>query len=82
MATFASTAVPPGGTAQLQLFLAAPKALVSGGAVITLDATVFDNITAADVYSATGDQVGTANITGRTVDVEFTSPTGGVGRVG
>ena len=79
--TLAPTTIPPGGTAQLQFFLTAPQTLLTGGAVITLDPAIFDNITAADVYSATGDQYGAASIQGRTVDIEFNSPTGGVGRV-
>ena len=73
--------VPPGGTAQIQIFLPTPQSLISGGAVITLDPTIFGAILAADVYSATGDQFGAANITGTTVDIEFQSPTAGLGRI-
>ncbi len=51
-----------------------------GGAVVDLDPTIFDNILAADVYSVTGDQVGSATIQGRHVDLEFTSQTAGLGR--
>lgn len=80
-AFLAGLSVPPGGTAQLQVFLNAPQAFVSGSAEITLDPAIFDNIIAADAYSATGDQVGSASISGRTVDIEFTSQTGGVGRM-
>jgi uncharacterized protein (TIGR03437 family) len=80
-ATLASATVPPGGTAQLQFFLTNAQTLISGSAMVTLDPAIFDNITAADVYSATGDQIGTANIQGRQVDIEFNSQTGGVGRL-
>jgi uncharacterized protein (TIGR03437 family) len=70
---------PPGGTVQLQVFLDTPQKLVSGGASITLDPTIFDNIQAVDVYSATGDQIGTSTISGRSVNVQFKSLAGGVG---
>jgi uncharacterized protein (TIGR03437 family) len=49
--------------------------------IVNLDPAIFDNITAADVYSATGDQIGTATIQGRQVDIEFNSQTGGGGRL-
>jgi uncharacterized protein (TIGR03437 family) len=79
--TLASSTVPPGGTAQLQFFISSPIAVSSGSAIITLDPAIFDNITAADVYSATGDQIGVATIQGRQVDIEFTSQSGGIGRL-
>lgn len=57
--------VPTGGTAQIRILLADPHALVSGEVVMDLDPAVFGDITAADVFSATGDQVGTVSIQGR-----------------
>jgi hypothetical protein len=76
----ANTSIPPGGTAQLQVFLSSPMALTSGSAHVTLDPAIFGNVIAADAYSVTGDQVGSANIPAQTVDIEFTSVTGGLGR--
>src|ERR1700732_2057002 len=78
---FASPTVPPGGTAQVQLFLAEPHALATGSVIVDFDATVFGDVLAADVFSATGDQFGTANIKGSHVDVEFQSTTGEIGRL-
>ncbi len=80
-AFLANTTTPPGGTTQLQLFLSTPQTLASGGASIDLDPAIFNNILAADVYSATGDQIGIANIQGRHLDIEFRSQTGGIGRL-
>src|SRR5437016_3836734 len=76
-----SPSVPPGGKAQIQVFLAAPHAFVSGRIIMDFDATVFGDVLGADVFSATGDQVGTAVIKGRHVDVQFSSATAGVGRL-
>lgn len=73
--------VPAGGVAQIQVFAGSPVTLVSGELVLDLDPTVFGAITAADVFSATGDQVGAANIQDRHVDVQFRSLTGSVGRL-
>ncbi len=80
-AYLAPATVPPGGTAQLQVFLASPQALVSGSAVVDLDPAIFGDIVAADAYSATGDQAGSSTIQGRHVDIEFVSQTGGLGRI-
>ncbi len=55
-------------------------ALTRGSAVVTLDPAIFGNIIAADAYSATGDQVGSAQLGGQTVAIEFSSVTGGLGR--
>ena len=81
VARIAGATVPPGGTAQLQIFLAAPAELVNGEIILDLDPAVFDDIIAAHVFSATGDQLGSANIQGRHVDVSFYSQTGGIGRL-
>jgi uncharacterized protein (TIGR03437 family) len=73
--------VPAGGVAQIQVYSGSPVTLVSGELLLDLDPIVFGAITAADVFSATGDQVGAANIQDRHVDVRFRSLTGGVGRL-
>jgi hypothetical protein len=74
-------AVPPGGTAQIQIFSSTAATLVSGELLLNLDPTVFGPITAVDVFSSTGDQFGTADIMDRQVDIKFRSPTGGIGRL-
>ena len=81
MARIANSTVPAGGTAQIQIFLAAPATIVTGEIVMDLDPTVFGGILSADVFSATGDQVGSATIQGQHLDVLFRSQTGGIGRL-
>lgn len=76
----ASATVPAGGTAQIQIFLAAPTTIVCGEIVMDLDPTVFGSILSADVFSLTGDQVGSASIQGQHLDVVFFSQTGGIGQ--
>src|SRR5436190_23411953 len=76
-----SPSVPPGGKAQIQVFLTVPHAFVSGRIIMDFDAIVFGDVLGADVFSATGDQVGTAVIKGRHVDVQFSSATAGVGKL-
>src|ERR1700726_3867028 len=73
--------VPPGGTAQIQIFSSTVVTLVSGELLLNLDPTVFGPITAVDVFSSRGDQVGTADIRDRQVDIKFSSLTGGIGRL-
>jgi hypothetical protein len=80
-AAFSSTPASPGGTAQIILTLPTPLRLVAGDVSLDLDPAVFDNISAVNVFSASGDQVGTANILGRHADVQFTSDSGGIGRL-
>ena len=73
--------VPPGAMAQIRLSLAVPHQIASGSLVLDLDPSVFGSVAAIDVFSATGDQMGTANIRDRHVDAQFSSPTGGIGRL-
>ena len=80
-AILSSSPVSPGGTAQITLALPSSLALVTGSLVLDLDPAVFDNISAINVFSASGDQVGIANIQGRHADVQFTSNSGGIGRL-
>jgi len=80
-ATVASATVPAGGTAQVQIFLNAPHAIVSGEIVMELDPAVFGEVLSVDVFSATGDQLGSATVQGGHLDVHFASQTGGIGRL-
>ena len=81
VANFAGGAVPPGGTAELVLTLNSPLPIAHGRVTIDLDPVIFGNISVVNVFSATGDQIGVASIQGRHADVEFTSSTGGIGRL-
>lgn len=80
-AQVSSATVPPGGTAQVRISLASPQALVSGEVVMDVNPTVFGDIATVDVFSVTGDQLGTVSIQGRHLDAQFNSPTGGLGRL-
>jgi len=77
----ANTTVPAGGTAQIQIFLTTPAAIVNGEMILDLDPKVFGPIQSADVFSATGDQIGSATIKDEHLDVVFQSATGGIGRL-
>jgi uncharacterized protein (TIGR03437 family) len=55
--------------------------IADGNLDIDFDPAVFDNISGINVFSASGDQAGIANIQGRHADVQFTSNSGGIGRL-
>lgn len=76
-----STTVPPGGTAQIRILLATPQPISNGAFSIDLDPAFFGDIADVQVFSAAGDATGTAAINGRHVDVQFSSHSGGVGRL-
>ena len=80
-AIFSSSPASPGGAAQIALTLPSPVAMVTGSLAIDLDPAVFGIISAINVFSASGDQVGLASLQGRHADVQFTSDSGGVGRL-
>jgi uncharacterized protein (TIGR03437 family) len=67
--------------AQIQVFADTPVSLVSGELVLDLNPAVFGPVASVDVFSAAGDQVGTANVQNRHIDAQFKSITGGVGRL-
>lgn len=72
---------PPGATAQIRLSLRTPHQLTSGYVAVDLDPAVFGPATAADVFSAYGDQLGVARLNDHHVEVFFRSPLGGIGRL-
>jgi uncharacterized protein (TIGR03437 family) len=73
--------VPSGGTAQITVTLASPVALTHGRFTIDLDPAVFGNISAVNVFSASGDQEGAARLDGLHADVMFGANSGGIGRL-
>lgn len=77
----ANTIAPPGGWAQIQVFAAGPALIRSGGLSMDLDPTVFGDIAQAAVFSATGDALGFANVSGRHLDAQFSSASGGIGQL-
>lgn len=72
---------PAGAIAQIRLTLAKPLHIASGTLVLDIDPAVFGPISAVDVFSATGDQVGLYKLLDRRVEVQFSSTTGGIGRL-
>jgi Viral BACON domain len=72
---------PPGGTAQFKISLASPATIASGQIVINFDPTVFGSIVGATAFSASGDQWGMATVQGLQVTAQFTSASGGFGRL-
>ena len=68
--------VPPGGTAQITVMLPSPLALTHGRFQIDVDPSVFGDISAIHVFSASGDQQGVARLQGRHADVVFSANSG------
>ena len=79
--TIATPDVPAGGVAQLRIALAQPRQIASGRIVMDFDPAVFGPVSAIDVFSANGDQIGVANLRDRHLDAQFSSPSGGIGRL-
>ncbi len=72
---------PAGTTAQFKISLAAPAAILSGRIVMDFDPAVFGGVSAANAYSAAGDQWGLVTVQGLHVDAQFNAPSGGLGRL-
>ena len=71
----------PGQVAQLRVALSAPLPVASGSFVVDLDPVRFGDIAGVQVFSAAGDAVGVAEVSGRRAAVRFSSVSGGVGRL-
>ncbi len=77
---------PPGGWAQIKIYAAKPMAIASGHLVLTLDATAFGTGAMVGLLGANGDATGIATTlaptaAGQQIDVQFSSPTGGIGQL-
>ena len=72
---------PAGGWAQIKISLAAPALVGSGRIVMDFDPSMFTAIASAGVFGASGDAYGAAIISGLHLDAQFSSPTGGIGRL-
>lgn len=71
----------PGAMAQIRMWLDRPAAAASGEFSLDLDPAIFADVADVQVFSAAGDVLGMARRKGRRVEVQFTSPSGGVGRL-
>ncbi len=74
-----SETAPPGGIAQVKVLLTAPKPITTGDVSMDFSSGEFDSISGIALFSASGDVGGAAVITGRRVNVRFTSPQGTFG---
>jgi|SRR5581483_219002 len=79
--TIAAPDVPAGGVAQVRITLVQPRQMASGAIVMDFDPAVFGPVTAVDVFSANGDQIGVANLRDRHIEAQFSSLSGGIGRL-
>jgi uncharacterized protein (TIGR03437 family) len=76
-----SQTVPAGGWAQIQISAAPPALIASGRIVMNFDPSVFGPIASVAVFSAAGDAVGAAVVNGQSLDVNFQSPSAGIGQL-
>ncbi|MBI5281117.1 MAG: hypothetical protein HY858_05490 [Candidatus Solibacter usitatus] len=76
-----SPSVPAGAIAQIRLTLPESHRISSGKLSLDFDPAVFGSATSVDVLCATGDQFGVANVEDRRVEIQFGSPTGGIGQL-
>jgi len=79
IASVTSSVVAPGGTAQMIVTLASPVNITQGRLKVDLDAGVFGSITAVQVFSASGDQQGAAQLQGLHAEVLFGAESGNIG---
>jgi uncharacterized protein (TIGR03437 family) len=72
---------PPGGWAQIKISSPTPQLISSGRLVMKFDSAVFGPISSVAVFSAQGDAVGIATVSGQSLDVFVSSPAGGIGQL-
>jgi hypothetical protein len=70
---------PAGGFAQIKIYAAKPAAIASGHIVVTLDQTFFGNTPQVGLFGANGDALGLATVNWPQIDIQFSSPSGGIG---
>jgi uncharacterized protein (TIGR03437 family) len=76
-----SETAPAGGWAQIKIFATSPHLVSSGAISMDFDPSVFGGIASVAVFSATGDALGYANVSGQHVDAHFSSPSAGIGQL-
>lgn len=76
-----SETAPPGGSMQIKVWAASPKPIAGGRLFMYFDPSVFEKIEHVTVFSAAGDAYGSAAIQNSAIDLGFTSPSGGTGRL-
>jgi uncharacterized protein (TIGR03437 family) len=76
-----STPAAAGGFAQIAIYAVKPMAISSGHLVLSLDPTAFGAGAMVGLFGANGDASGLAATTGEQIDVQFSSPSGGIGQL-
>jgi uncharacterized protein (TIGR03437 family) len=72
---------PAGGWAQVKVTAASPELVGAGALSMDFDPSVFGNIAQVAVFSAGGDAIGYANVSGQHVDAHFSSPSAGIAQL-
>jgi hypothetical protein len=72
---------PAGATVQVSVWVATPKPITAGRCFITFDPVVFGGITQVSAFSANGDAYGAPFVKDTVLDMNFKSPSGGIGRL-
>ena len=76
-----SETAPAGGWAQIKIFPATPQLVSTGRIIMKFDSAVFGSPSGVAVFSAQGDAVGVATVSGQSLDVTFSSSAGGIGQL-
>ena len=76
-----ATIAPPGGFAQIAIYAVKPMAISNGHLVLSLDATAFGAGAVVGLFGENGDASGLATTIGAQIDVQFSSPSGGIGQL-
>jgi uncharacterized protein (TIGR03437 family) len=76
-----SETAPPGSTAQIKIYAATPSLVTAANFSLDFDPQVFDGIASVAAFSASGDQIGYANVNGQHLDAHFRSSSGGIGQL-
>ena len=79
--TISNEIAPPGGWAQIKIYAAKPAAIASGHLVLNLDPTALGAPAMVGLFGTNADATGLATTTGSQLDVQFSSPTGGIGQL-
>jgi hypothetical protein len=74
-----SETTPPGGMAQLKVFLTSPMPITSGSTRMDMSFVDFDSLDGISLFNAAGDVIGAAVVDGGKVNMKFASPKGTFG---
>ena len=76
-----SETAPPGGWAQIKIWSLTPQLVSTGRLVMQFDPAVFGPISSVAVFSAQGDAMGIATVSGQSLDVSISSAAAGIGQL-